>query len=101
MANFCKNEDCPPSEELLAFQTGDLPVSESAPVRKHLKVCEFCAAEVEFYEHYPPQAVEKAEDTAIPSPLFQLAEALLNKKKGSSSMERLAKELNAAGRNRK
>src|SRR5690606_17789794 len=53
MGNFGKNEDCPPSQDLLAFQNGDIPLRESAGLRRHLAECEFCSAEVDFYEKYP------------------------------------------------
>lgn len=82
MANFAKNEDCPASVDLLAFQNGDIPVSESAGIRRHLAECDFCASEVEFYSHYPPPA-EPAETTPpaeIPASLFELAEAILKKR---------------------
>ncbi len=91
MSNFCKNEDCPPSEELLAFQVGDMSVSEGSGIRKHLAICEFCAAEVEFYTNYP-QAEEKVEPTEMPKPLFELAEALLNKKSDDAFFDKLLAE---------
>ncbi len=78
MANFGKNEDCPASQELLAFQNGDTPVNESVGIRRHLADCEFCASEVEFYSHYPPTEVaEEAPPAEIPAPLFELAESIL------------------------
>ena len=81
MANFGKHEDCPTSEELLAFQNGDIPVNESGGIRRHLADCEFCASEVEFYSHYPPSEVpEEAPSSEIPAPLFELATSLLNNK---------------------
>jgi len=82
MANFAKNEDCPASVDLLAFQNGDLAVSESAGIRRHLAECDFCASEVEFYSHYPQPAEgasEAAPPAEIPSSLFELAEAILKK----------------------
>ena len=91
MTKFCKNEDCPASEDLLAFQTGDMPVSEGASIRRHLAVCEFCSAEVEFYTNYPP-AETKVEPTEMPRPLFELAEALLTKKSDDDFFDRLSKE---------
>lgn len=91
MSNFCKNEDCPASEELLSFQVGDMSVYEGSDIRKHLAVCEFCAAEVEFYTNYP-QAEEKVEPTEMPRPLFELAEALLNKKSDDAFFDNLLAE---------
>ncbi len=77
-ANFCKNEDCPSSQELLDFQIGDLDRERGVDVRIHMASCEFCSAEVEFYAIYP-QANEDifVEPAKIPAPLFELAEALL------------------------
>ena len=78
-SGFCKNEDCPPSVELLDFQNGDLLRSRAGEINKHLSTCEFCSAEVEFYSHYPQEEgfFEQIESTKIPEPLFELAEALL------------------------
>jgi hypothetical protein len=94
MAKFCKNEDCPTSEDLLAFQTGDMPLSEGKAIRLHLAVCEFCEAEVEFYESYPPvpDKEESIEADSIPTPLYQLAEALLIKKRDDAFFDRLMDE---------
>lgn len=83
MANFCKNEECPTSQELLDFHNGDLELDEGKLISKHIVRCEFCAAEVEFYSHYP-QADEVVEPAEIPKPLHQLAEALLTAKKSDS-----------------
>ena len=96
MAKFCKNEDCPTSEDLLAFQLGDMPVSDGAAIRKHLAICEFCAAEVEFYENFPPQqpdeAEERVEADTMPRPLYELAEALLTKKADDDFFDKLLEE---------
>jgi len=89
---FCKNEDCPSSNELLEFQNGDLIKLRSREISSHLASCEFCAAEVEFYSHYP-QAEGNVELTAIPEPLFELAEALLkNRHADSHSLNALLRE---------
>jgi hypothetical protein len=91
MTEFCKNEDCPTSEDLLAFQTGDMSVSDGAWIRRHLAICEFCQAEVEFYTNYP-QAEERVELTEMPQPLFELAEALLAKKRDDAFFDRLLED---------
>ena len=80
-ANFCKNEDCPSSQELLDFQNGELDRERGVDIRIHMSSCEFCYAEVEFYSIYP-QANEDifVEPSKIPGPLFELAEALLKKR---------------------
>jgi hypothetical protein len=84
MTDFCKNEDCPSSHELLGYQTGDLERSRAVEIRKHMGRCEFCSAEVEFYSHYP-QEEGASEIAEIPAPLFQLAEALLKNRHGDPS----------------
>lgn len=76
MINFCKNSTCPPPQKLLAFQTGENLRGETRIVREHLTICEFCAAEVEFYARFPPSE-EVCSDAKIPPALYQLAEALL------------------------
>ena len=85
MANFCKNEDCPTSQVLLAFQNGDIEVKDSADIRRHLAGCEFCAAEVEFYSYYPP-ADEPVKAEKIPQPLYELAEALLQNRPDNAEL---------------
>ncbi len=94
MPKFCKSEDCPTSEELVAFQVGDMPVCDGVPIRKHLAACDFCTAEVEFYENYPPTADSEMPEKAVkmPQPLFELAEALLAKKSDDAFFDRLLDE---------
>jgi len=92
MSNFCKNENCPDSHDLLAFQNGDMPVADSAELRAHLAVCEFCSAEVEFYSHYP-QAEDHVESPEMPKPLAELAEALLSRSRGSSMLDDLMRDI--------
>ncbi|MGI8813204.1 MAG: hypothetical protein ACR2IH_11865 [Pyrinomonadaceae bacterium] len=77
MSNFCKNEGCPPSERLLAYQNGDIEGAEARAIGFHLAECEFCEAEADFYSHYPPPSSVTVEPPRMPEPLHQLAEALL------------------------
>ena len=92
MITFCKSSVCPSSQKLLAFQNSEAADKESQMIRHHLTACEFCAAEVEFYAHYP-QSDEKIERTEIPLPLYQLAEALLsNRHKDFSMLNKLLNE---------
>ena len=79
MITFCKSVICPSSRDLLAYQTGEVLVSERRRIEAHLAVCEFCASEVEFYAHYP-QSDETVATVEIPIPLYELAHALLNNK---------------------
>lgn len=78
---FRKNEDCPPSQELLAYETGELDPTSELAIGEHLAACEFCEAEVEFYSRFPQEDAsnEPVTSTDIPAPLFELAEALLKK----------------------
>jgi hypothetical protein len=97
MANFCKSEACPSSQELLDFQNGDLPLDSGVDIRLHLPSCEFCSAEVDFYSHYPQtrdeELIDNAESSQIPAPLFELAEALLkNRHADSASLNALLSE---------
>ncbi len=92
MNTFNKSVNCPSSEKLLAHQTGDSVAAERDKITVHLRFCEFCAAEVELYSHYP-QSDEQIEKTEIPMPLFELAEALLsNKHRDNSLLKRLFSE---------
>ena len=79
MVTFCKDTNCPSSQELLEFQTGKISVREHRTIEAHLEACEFCASEVEFYAHYP-QSEETVATVEIPLPLYELAEALLGDK---------------------
>ena len=95
IATFCKNGDCPASDELLEFQNGVLARKRAGDVRSHLASCEFCSAEVDLYSHYPQAdgGEERIEICGIPAPLFQLAEALLKKKQADpSSLDSLLRE---------
>lgn len=89
MNRFRKNPTCPLSNDLLAFQTGKISLREKERITVHLRFCEFCTAEVEFYTHYP-QPEETIENSEIPQPLYELAEALLsNKHKDNTLLKRL------------
>jgi hypothetical protein len=89
MISFRKNKTCPSSQELLTFQNGETSNDKNDVICEHLGVCEFCAAEVEFYAHYP-QAEENVTVTEIPPPLFELAHALLsNEEKNVTLLNKL------------
>ncbi len=91
MVNFCKNVSCPSSQELLAFQNGENNPKEDSAILSHLIKCDFCAAEVEFYQNFP-QSDDQIEIEEIPQPLFELAEALLCNRR--TDLSRLNKLLN-------
>ena len=89
MTKFRKSPNCPLSNDLLAFQTGRISLREKERITVHLRFCEFCAAEVDLYAHYP-QSEETVENAEIPPPLYELAEALLrNKHKDNTLLKRL------------
>lgn len=77
MISFRKTKICPSSQEVLAFQNGETSADKKDDIREHLEICEFCAAEVEFYARYP-QTDEVVAETAIPPQLYDLARALLS-----------------------
>ena len=94
MANFTKSEDCPSSHELLEYENGDMDLEAGRRVREHLVTCEFCSAEVEFYNHYPQAEDEVVETADIPAPLYDLAESLLSSKRNKiSSLDRLLDDI--------
>ena len=92
MISFRKNKTCPSSQEILDFQTGEILNGNNDLIRKHLRICEFCAAEVEFYAHYP-QAEDNVTVTEIPPPLYELAQALLsNEEKNVNLLNKLVEK---------
>lgn len=74
-----------------------MSVADGRYIRLHLRTCDFCAAEAEFYEHYPIQddTFEQVSSPEIPEPLFELAEAILSKKEPSRTLDRLIKEIDS------
>jgi hypothetical protein len=79
MVTFCKSGNCPSSQSLLAFQNSRISEKKREEIKSHFAACEFCAAEAEFYAHYP-QPEENVDQVEIPIPLLDLAKALLNNK---------------------
>ena len=64
MVTFCKSANCPSAQKLLAFQNGDAAERDAYTIRRHLAGCEFCAAEAEFYAHYP-QSEETVSEVVV------------------------------------
>lgn len=92
MMTFCKSPKCPSSESLLSYQKGEISGKTAQKIEKHLEGCEFCPAEVEFYNRFP-QSEESQTTVEIPVPLFELAKALLsNKMEGSRLLDNLVNE---------
>jgi hypothetical protein len=78
MRSFCKKEDCPTSEELLSLRNEGDRNFDAGEIRDHLSVCDFCAAELDFYRRCEPLD-EVVEPARMPRPLFELAEAILRR----------------------
>lgn len=64
---------------------GRISDRERDSIAIHVKFCEFCAAEVDFYAHFP-QTEEQVESAVIPAPLRELAEALLNNRHNEENL---------------
>ncbi|QYO66507.1 anti-sigma factor family protein [Leptolyngbya sp. 7M] len=94
MSDFVKTENCPSSHLLNAFQLGECEAKEGLEIRLHLRGCEFCRAESEFYARFPQQLenYERSDEPAMPPHLRELAETLLNKNRGASALAGLISE---------
>jgi len=86
MESFYKTKDCPSSQTLAA--SVDL-VNHSGELREHLSECEFCDAELEFYQRHAPLE-ENVDPANIPPPLLELANALMHKRRDLSELYKLA-----------
>ena len=87
MSDFCKNVDCPSSEELLSYNKNGI-IFDYEQIHEHIMNCDFCSAEIDFYSNH--QLIEESITVSeIPSPLYELAESLLNKSKGSYLLNKL------------
>ncbi len=90
MIDFQKTRYCPSSEMLAAFAEDGNEVKDDAFVRRHLEICEFWRAEGGFYVLFPPPADEPATDPGpVPPPLYELAEALLDRSSNLRAFYRL------------
>ena len=88
MANFRKSTQCPSSQELLAYQNGELAPRDQIDINRHIIDCEFCEAEAELYLNFPQVAEEDCSAAVgeIPHALYELAEALLDRKYADNSL---------------
>jgi hypothetical protein len=91
MSSFRKSKDCPSSDELLGTLSGCIPGDSGLRIAHHLAGCDFCAGELEFYRHFPPEE-ENTTSEDMPGPLRELAEALLSR--GTIHVSRLEGMLN-------
>ena len=73
---FRKTADCPASATLLSFQSNNLSTTVAVDVQDHLKVCDFCNAELPLLAHHRP-AKGGHKPPEIPMNLRILAESIL------------------------
>ena len=79
MADFEKKMNCPSSFDLLEFSDAIVDKKIASSIGLHLSKCEFCAAEVELYTHFPPLEYIEIEPCAIPEHLYELADSIFKK----------------------
>jgi len=92
MSKFRKEKYCPSSFDLVEASCRPLTGVKGLRLGNHLAGCDFCAAELAFYQHYPPDPVDTASEP-MPEPLKELAEALLARETiHISKLEYLLKE---------
>jgi hypothetical protein len=73
---FRKTAACPASATLLSYRTDNLPADVATSIREHLKLCDFCSAELPLLAfHEPTSDTFKAPE--IPMNLRILAESIL------------------------
>src|SRR5438045_1071328 len=73
---FRKTAACPASATLLSYRSNNLPTDTAISVREHLKLCDFCSAELPLLAfHEPTSDTFKAPE--IPMNLRILAESIL------------------------
>lgn len=76
MSHFRKKKDCPDSYELADSIIGQMSGEQGLRIAKHIGWCDFCAAELELYQHFPPYDLD-VPAPPIPIALRELAESLL------------------------
>ena len=74
---FGKTSACPSSNILLSFRLEKLAPELLTLVKYHLKICEFCSAELPLLAHHCPQKRGETRPPEIPMNLRILAESIL------------------------
>lgn len=78
-ATFRKTAACPASATLLSFRANNLSAEAAGLVKDHLKVCDFCSAELPLLAHHQPMSgMDRIPE--IPEGLRILAESILTRK---------------------
>lgn len=75
---FLKTAACPASASLLSFQAKTLSVEAEMLVQSHLRVCDFCNAEMTLLAHHQPLLNGLNKTPEIPMNLRILAESILS-----------------------
>ena len=75
---FLKTAACPASATLVSFRCQNLPAEMATTVSEHLRVCDFCCAELRLLAHHQP-LITKFPTPEIPMNLRILAESILAK----------------------
>jgi hypothetical protein len=92
MSSFRKEKHCPSSFELVDVANGTIDGERGLRIATHLASCDFCAAELELYQYFPPDSDDIGGEP-MPEALRELAEALLaHETVHISSLEYLFKE---------
>jgi hypothetical protein len=74
---FRKTAGCPASATLLSYAADNLPADAAVGVKEHLKVCDFCSAELPLLAHHTPATAVNG-PPEIPRDLRILAESILS-----------------------
>lgn len=76
--HFCKTTRCPSSQALLRYHRYRLPIADRAEIEIHLRVCDFCNAELQLLMRHRNYA-EDYRLVEMPGQLRRLAEDLLTR----------------------
>src|SRR4030095_11806274 len=76
--HFCKTTRCPSSQTLLQYHRHRLPIADRAEIEIHLRVCDFCNAELQLLMRHR-NYVEEYRLVEMPGQLRKLAEDLLTR----------------------
>jgi len=76
--NFCKTACCPSSQTLLRYHRHRLPIADRAEIEIHLRVCDFCNAELQLLMRHRSNP-EDYRLVEMPGQLRKLAEDLLTR----------------------
>jgi hypothetical protein len=92
---FCKLVTCPSAESLMRFGQLGSSLAGDEPIAQHIKVCDFCCAELKLLEYCPTaETPEEFECGDIPEGIRILAESLLF---GKSHFAELVMDSSAEG----